>query len=249
MLVSTDHRQRIVHTPPYLSSYVCLYGVAYQWHCVNWHLLFDMCIEEWNLSHTNTHTYRQTHTHTDRQTHTYRQADRQTDRHTDRHTPVLVSEDTLFDGDKTFPLGSVNKSDELVPTLPSCSDEDSFDAPLATLDCSIAVDVNAFCGLNVFVFNSMFNECAPIMAAVELDVVVGLSDILMGCISDVSFINKLLDSPMAVADVDGIGVDTGLEFVLLFPPPLVELLVADDNEFPEAADDGADICCCCCCSC
>ena len=194
---------------------------------------------------THTHTDRHTHIQTDRHTHT----GRQTDRHTDRHTPVLVSEDTLFDGDKTFPLGSVNKSDELVPTLPSCSDEDSFDAPLATLDCSIAVDVNAFCGLNVFVFNSMFNECAPIMAAVELDVVVGLSDILMGCISDVSFINKLLDSPMAVADVDGIGVDTGLEFVLLFPPPLVELLVADDNEFPEAADDGADICCCCCCSC
>lgn len=91
----------------------------------------------------------------------------------------------------------------------------------------------------------MFNECAPIMPGVVLDVVVGLSDMLMGCISDVSFINKLLDSPMAVADVDGIGVDTGLEFVL-FPPPLVELLVADDNELPEATDDGADNCCCCC---
>ena len=86
--------------------------------------------------------------------------------------------------------------------------------------------------------------------AVVLDVVVGLSDILMGCINDAaSFSNMLLDSPMAVADVDGIGVDTGLEFVLLlFPPPLVELLVADDNEFPEAADDGVDNGCCCCCS-
>lgn len=60
--------------------------------------------------------------------------------------PVLVSEETLLDGDKTVPLGSVNKSDELVPILPSCSDDDSFDAPLVTLDCSIAVDVNAFCG-------------------------------------------------------------------------------------------------------
>ena len=93
----------------------------------------------------------------------------------------------------------------------------------------------------------MFNECAPIMPVV-LDVVVGLSDMLMGCISDVaSFINKLLDSPMAVADVDGIGVDTGLEFVLLFPLLLVELLVDDDNEFPEAADNGVDNCCCCSC--
>ena len=80
------------------------------------------------------------------------------------------------------------------------------------------------------------------------DVVVGLSDILMGCISDgASFIIKLLVSPMAVADVDGIGVDTGLEFVLLFVPPPVELLVADDNEFPEAEDDGVDDCCCCSC--
>ena len=99
----------------------------------------------------------------------------------------------------------------------------------------------------MFVFKIMFNECAPIMA---VEVVVGLNDMLMGCISDVSFINKLLDSPMAVADVDGIGVDIGLEFVLLFPLLLlVELLVADDNEFPEAADDGADNCRCCCCSC
>ena len=80
------------------------------------------------------------------------------------------------------------------------------------------------------------------------DVDDGLSDMLMGCTSDVvSFINKLLDSPMAAAAVDdGIGVDTGLE--LLFPP-LVELLVADDSEFPEAADDGVDDCRCWCCSC
>ena len=65
---------------------------------------------------------------------------------TDAHTPVLVSEDTLLDGDKTVPLGSVNKSDELVPILPSCSDDDSLDAPLPPkLDCNIAVDVNGFC--------------------------------------------------------------------------------------------------------
>lgn len=96
-------------------------------------------------------------------------------------------------------------------------------------------------------FNIIFSECGPIRFAV-LDVVEGLSDILMGCINDAaSFINKLLGSPMAVADDDGIGVDTGLELVLLLPPPPVELLVVDDNEFPEAEDDGVDDCCCCCC--
>lgn len=95
----------------------------------------------------------------------------------------------------------------------------------------------------------MFSECGPIMLTV-LDAVVGLSDMLMGCTSDVvSFINKLPVSPMAAVDDVGIGVDIGLELVLLFPPPPVELLVPDDNEFPEAADDGADDSCCCCCSC
>lgn len=100
----------------------------------------------------------------------------------------------------------------------------------------------------------MFSECDPIMPGV-LDAVVGLSGTLMGCwtIAGVSFNNKLLLSPMADVEDDGIGVDTGLELVLLFapppPPPPVELLVADDNEFPEAADDGVDDCCCCCCCC
>ena len=75
--------------------------------------------------HARAHTHTHTHTHT--------------------ITPVLVSEDTLLEGDKTVPLGSVNTSDELVPTLPSCSDDDSFDgAPTPVADCSKAVDVNAF---------------------------------------------------------------------------------------------------------
>ena len=92
----------------------------------------------------------------------------------------------------------------------------------------------------------MFSECVPIMLAV-FDEAVGLNDILIGWTSgDVSFINKLLVSPIVVADDDGIGVDTGLELVLLLPPPAEELLVADDNELPEAADDdGADDRCCC----
>lgn len=97
----------------------------------------------------------------------------------------------------------------------------------------------------MFAFKIMFSECAPIMLIVFDATDEGLSDILMGCTSDaVSFINKLLVNPMATADedVDGIGVDTGLE-LLLFPPP-VELLVADDNELPEATDDGVDDCRC-----
>jgi len=157
-------------------------------------------------------------------------------------TPVLVNEEILLEGDRTVPLGSVNTSDELVLILPGCSDDDSFDGPLApVLDCNMAVDVNAFCGWKVFEFKIMFSECCPINPVV-LDEVVGLSDIFIGgCISDdaVSFNNKLLVSPIAADDDDGIGVDTGLELVLLLvPPPLVELLVADDNEFPE--DDAAD---------
>ena len=156
---------------------------------------------------------------------------------------MLVNEDTLLAGDKTVPLGSVNRSDEFVPMLPSCSADDNFDGPLApSVDCNIAADVKAFCGWYVFEFNIMFSE--PIMP-VALDVVVGLSGMAMGCISDVaSFINKLLANPMPGADAGGINVDTGLEFALLFPP-LVELLVADDSEFPEAPDDRADDCCCC----
>ena len=121
-----------------MHTYVCVY-----WTRTYVHTYTQAC----------THIYTSVYTHT--HTHAHTQRCRQTDRHTHTHTqarthiitPVLVSEDTLLDGDNTVPLGSVNKSDELVPTLPICSDDDSFDAALApTLACSIPVEVNAFCG-------------------------------------------------------------------------------------------------------
>lgn len=59
--------------------------------------------------------------------------------------PVLGNEETLLDGDKMVPLGSVNISDGLVPTLPSCCSDKSFDVPTAptapATDGSIPVDV------------------------------------------------------------------------------------------------------------
>ena len=98
-----------------------------------------ICIHTCRHTYTNTHARMHTHTHMGIRTCTHART------HTHTHTPVLVREEALLDGDNTVPVGSLKRSDELAPILPSCSD-DSFDGPpTPVLDCNMLVAVNAFC--------------------------------------------------------------------------------------------------------